>query len=109
MAEAARVRDPVRSERRRGRVRSAAGCLALSAVASVAVEWIGMTWWWPHEGAEHAASVLRREAGYLNDDFRPFAARILHGAERGYFYAFEWTGPAFAQACWISSSVKPCR
>ena len=105
MAEAARVREPVRTERRRGRVRWFAGCLALSAVASVAVEWIGMTWWWPLEGAEHAANVLRREAGYLNDDFRPFAAGILRGAERGYFYAFEWTGLA-ATLRWLGGAAR---
>ncbi len=105
MAEAARVREPVRAERRRGRVRSVAGCLALSAAASVAVEWVGMTWWWPEEGAEHAAGVLRREAGYLNEDFRPSAARILHGAERAYFYAFEWTGLAAALR-WLGGTVR---
>ena len=105
MAEAARVREPVRAERRRGRVRSVAGCFALSAAASVAVEWVGMTWWWPAEGAEHAAGVLRREAGYLNEDFRPSAARILHGAERAYFYAFEWTGLAAALR-WLGGTVR---
>ena len=105
MAEAARVREPVRAERRRGRVRSVAGCLAVSAAASVAVEWVGMTWWWPAEGAEHAAGVLRREAGYLNEDFRPSAARILHGAERAYFYAFEWTGLAAALR-WLGGTVR---
>ena len=97
MAEAARVREPARRvERHRGRVRSMAGCLALSAAASVAVEWIGMVWWWPDEGAAHAARVLRREAGYLHENFRPSAARILGGAERAYHYAFEWTGLAGA-------------
>ena len=70
------------------------GCLTLSAFVSVAVEWAGMTWWWPDEGAEHAARVLRREAGYLNADFRPSAGPILGAAERGYFWLFEWTGLA---------------
>ena len=77
MAEAARMVDAPARARRRGGVSSVAGCLALSALASVAVEWAGMTWWWPDEGAEHAARVLRREAGYLNADFRLSAARIL--------------------------------
>ena len=104
MAETARIREPARVERQRGRLRTAAGCLALSAATSVAVEWIGMTWWWPEEGAEHAVGVLRREAGYLNDDFRPSAARILSGAERAYFYAFEWTGLA-AGLRWLGGTV----
>lgn len=105
MAEAARIREPVRREGRRGRVRSAAGCLALSAVTSVAVEWVGMTWWWPELGAEHAANVLRREAGHLHADFRPTAARILGAAERGYFYVFEWTGLAAALR-WLGGTVR---
>ena len=105
MAEAARVREPVRAERRRGRARSVAGCLVLSAVTSVTVEWIGMTWWWPELGAEHAAGVLKREAGYLNADFRPTAARVLGAAERGYHYAFEWTGLAAALR-WLGGTVR---
>ena len=105
MPEGARIREPVRAERRKGRIRSVAGCLVMSAVASVAVEWIGLTWWWPDQGAEHAAGVLRREAGYLNQDFRPSAARILHAAERGYFYAFEWTGLASALR-WLGGTVR---
>ena len=63
-----------------------------------------MTWWWPEEGAEHAAAVLKREAGYLNSDFGPAAARILGAAERAYFYAFEWTGLA-AGLNWLGGSV----
>ena len=105
MAEAARIREPVRAGGRRGRVRSVAGCLAVSAAASVAVEWIGMTWWWPDEGAQHAANVLRREAGYLNEDFRPAAALILRHAERVWFYAFEWTGLASALR-WLGGAVR---
>ena len=105
MAEAARVHEPIRRERRRGRLRSVAGCLVLSAATSVAVEWIGMTWWWPELGAEHAANVLKREAGHLNADFRPAAARILGAAERGYFYVFEWTGLA-AGLRWAGGTVR---
>ncbi len=93
MAEAATTRTEASLPRRerRGRVAAALHCLWLSLVMSVAVEWIGMTWWWPEEGAGHAENVLRREAGYLNADFRPAAARVLGAAERGYHYAFEWT------------------
>ena len=96
MAETATTRAEASAPRRerRGRIAVALHCLWLSLVMSVAVEWIGMTWWWPEQGAGHAENVLRREAGYLNADFRPAAARILSAAERGYFYAFEWTGLA---------------
>ena len=106
MAEAATARadrkEPPRRERRRGR--GMLHCLMLSLVMSVAVEWIGMTWWWPEQGAWHAADVLVREAGYLNADLRPAAGRVLEAAERGYFYAFEWTGLADALD-WLGGTV----
>ena len=98
MAEAATPRAEASAPRpaRRGGVAAALHCLWLSLVMSVAVEWIGMTWWWPEQGARHAADVLEREAGYLAADLRPAAGRVLRVAERVYFYAFEWTGLAAA-------------
>lgn len=94
MAETATARTDAAAPRRkrRGRVAAVLHCLWLSLLMSVAVEWAGMTWWWPEEGARHAEEVLRREAGYLNAEFRPAAARVLRAAERGYYFAFEWTG-----------------
>ncbi|MXY15859.1 MAG: DUF4400 domain-containing protein [Acidobacteria bacterium] len=96
MAEAAtsRADRTAPPAERRGRVRGVLHCLWLSLVTSVAVEWIGMVWWWPEQGAAHAANVLAREAGHLSEDFRPAAGRILAATGRAYFYAFEWTGAA---------------
>ena len=96
MAEARTRRAEAGEPRRgrRGRARGALHCLWLSLAMSVAIEWIGMTWWWPEQGAGHAEDVLRREAGYLAADFRPFAERIVRGAGRLWHYAFEWTGLA---------------
>ena len=107
MPEAATARADRREapRRERRRTRRLLHCLWLSLLMSVAVEWIGMTWWWPEQGAGHAANVLRREAGYLNADFRPAAARILRGAERAYFYAFEWTGIA-AGLRWLGGAAR---
>ena len=81
---------------RRGRARGVLHCLWLSLLMSVAVEWIGMTWWWPDEGSGHAEGVLRRETGYLNADFRPAAAGVRRVTGRAYRYTFEWTGLAAA-------------
>ena len=107
MAEAATTRTEASAPRRerRGRVASALHCLWLSLLMSVAVEWVGMTWWWPEQGSGHAEGVLRREAGYLNADFRPAAAGILHGADRAWFYAFEWTGLA-AGLRWLGGTAR---
>ena len=96
-------RDAPRRPRRRAR--GVLHCLWLSLLTSVAVEWAGMTWWWPEQGSGHAAGVLRREAGYLNADFRPSAARIVRGAERAWFYAFEWTGLA-AGLRWLGGATR---
>ena len=89
----------------RSRIRGVLHCLWLSLLMSVAVEWIGMLWWWPEQGAEHAAGVLRREAGYLNADFRMVAAHVLRVTERTYFYAFEWTGLAAALQ-WLGGAAR---
>ena len=107
MAEAATTRTEASAPRRerRGRIAGTLHCLWLSLLMSVAVEWIGMTLWWPEEGADHAARVLAREAGYLNADFRPTAARVIGAAERGYFYAFEWTGLA-AALDWLGGTAN---
>ena len=107
MAEAATTRTEASAPRpaRRGRVAGVLHCLWLSLVMSVAVEWVGMTWWWPEQGAEHAANVLEREAGHLNADLRPSAARILRVTERAYFYAFEWTGLASGLQ-WLGGTVR---
>ena len=107
MAEAAATRTEASAPRpaRRGRIAAALHCLWLSLVVSVAVEWVGMTWWWPEQGAWRAAAVLKREAGYLNADLRPAARRVLGAAERGYFYAFEWTGLA-AALDWLGGTAR---
>ena len=91
--------------RERRRARGALHCLWLSLLTSVAVEWIGMTWWSPEQGAGHAAAVLEREAGYLNADFRPAAARVLGAGERARFYVFEWTGLA-AGLRWLGGAAR---
>ena len=102
-ARRAEAAEPRRG--RRGRARGVLHCVWLSLLTSVAVEWIGMAWWWPEQGSARAAEVLRREAGYLSEDFRPSAARILHGAERAWFYAFEWTGLAAALR-WLGGAAR---
>jgi integrating conjugative element membrane protein (TIGR03747 family) len=40
-----------------------------STIVGVLVEWIGMWFWWPDEGARHAMNMVVNEAAYLNHDF----------------------------------------
>lgn len=44
--------------------------LLISLLFSIAMEWIGMTIWWPDEGAAHSEQMIEKELQYLNDDFK---------------------------------------
>ncbi len=41
------------------------GLLIFSALISIIIEWIGMTFYYPDEGYQHAQNMLEREIGYL--------------------------------------------
>ena len=51
-------------------------CLVVLAAAllglllSILIEWLGMTFWWPEQGASHSARLLEEELALLNDEFR---------------------------------------
>lgn len=40
--------------------------LVLSLLISIIIEWIGMIWFWPEQGADHAKAVLNSDQAYLN-------------------------------------------
>ncbi len=72
--------------------------LILSLFFSIAVEWVGMTFFWDQPGSEHAQGMLNTEIEYLDQDFRRslitssparFAREL---ADTSYYYLFEWTG-----------------
>jgi integrating conjugative element membrane protein (TIGR03747 family) len=102
MAEA--VTDPRRRVVQEGLMAKSLGALAriiqwllLSLLFSIIVEWAGMLLWWPEEGLEHSRTMLSREIGYLDTDFRRsvitsdparFAKRV---ADNTYHYLFEVT------------------
>ena len=78
---------------RRGGVRRFVGMLAGGAVAAVVIEWIGMVFWWPEEGAGHAARMLAIETGYLNRDFveAAFVARPAETMAGARDWLWHWT------------------
>ena len=43
--------------------------LVLGALGNVALEWVGMKFLWPQEGARHSYDTLAAELGYLDADF----------------------------------------
>ena len=72
--------------------------LLLALFFSIVSEWIGMAFFWPEEGAQHAQAMLESEINYLNDDFKKsiitsspskFAGEF---AKQGNYYLIEWTG-----------------
>ena len=40
--------------------------LIISLMLSIIIEWVGMIWFWPEQGSEHAKSVLATDQAYLN-------------------------------------------
>jgi integrating conjugative element membrane protein (TIGR03747 family) len=102
MAES--MTDPRRRVVQEGLIAKSLGALAriiqwllLSLLFSIIVEWAGMLLWWPEEGLEHSRTMLSREIGYLDTDFRRsvitsdparFAKRV---ADNTYHYLFEVT------------------
>lgn len=42
--------------------------LFISLIISIVIEWIGITWFWPDQGADHAKLVLENDLGHLNQD-----------------------------------------
>ena len=51
---------------------TAAVWLCASLLFSIVIEWIGMVWFWPEEGAQHSYDLLRAELAHLNGgDARP--------------------------------------
>ncbi len=74
--------------------------LLVALIFSLVLEWLGMVFWWPEEGAEHSRNMLVAEIGYLNADFRQSlvshhpAAFGRQIADAFYHYGFELTGLA---------------
>jgi integrating conjugative element membrane protein (TIGR03747 family) len=71
--------------------------LLLSLVFSIIIEWAGMVLWWPDEGLDHSRTMLVKEIGYLDTDFKRsvvtsdparFAKQF---ADNSYHYLFEAT------------------
>ncbi len=45
------------------------GWLLLSLVFSIVMEWIGLIWWWPEQGAQHSLDMVAAEIEHLSGDY----------------------------------------
>ena len=50
--------------------------LVISLILSIVIEWIGMRWFWPEQGADHAKKVFMTDQNYLNDQLRESSLSI---------------------------------
>jgi integrating conjugative element membrane protein (TIGR03747 family) len=71
--------------------------LFFSLLISIAVEWIGLAFWWPEQGAQHAIGMYESELAYLSGDLsnsvfirdpESFAAALAKSVET----AWQWSG-----------------
>ncbi len=45
------------------------GWLLLSLLLSIILEWIGLVWWWPDQGAQHSLDMYAAEIEHLSGDY----------------------------------------
>ena len=70
--------------------------LVISLILSIIIEWLGMIWFWPEQGADHAKAVLAADQAYLNQQLydQSLAARndiiALTGETVGWLSRQSW-------------------
>lgn len=50
--------------------------LVISLLISIVIEWIGMIWFWPDQGANHARTVFISDENYLNQHLKDSTSTI---------------------------------
>lgn len=74
------------------------GVLLTSWVCSLVIEWGGMAFFWPDEGADHSRQVMLTESGYLSEGFTRSllmsspAQWLAHTIEQAYRWLFVESG-----------------
>lgn len=74
------------------------GMLLLSLLFSLIVEYIGIAFFWPEQGAEHSRAVMQTESGYFAEGFTQSlllsspVATVQHWIAQGYQLLFVNTG-----------------
>ncbi|BFM18930.1 TIGR03747 family integrating conjugative element membrane protein (plasmid) [Maricurvus nonylphenolicus] len=52
--------------------------LVLSLLISIVIEWIGMIWFWPEQGADHSQTVLASDQAYLSSQLYENSLNTKH-------------------------------
>lgn len=81
--------------------------LLLSLLFSIAIECVGIVFWWPDAGLEHSRKMLAQEIDYLDRDFRQSIvsanpSQFARGmAKQAHHYLFEMSG-VMKLIAWLS-------
>lgn len=74
------------------------GWLLLALFTSIVMEWIGMSFVWDEQGAEHSHNMIMKELSYVNDETKlryvgsQTPATVARNFATGMdYYLFEWT------------------
>tara|TARA_R110002124_G_scaffold5786_11_gene36356 strand:- start:36842 stop:37570 length:729 start_codon:yes stop_codon:yes gene_type:complete len=64
--------------------------LVLSLLISIIIEWIGMIWFWPEQGADHAQAVLASDQAYLSSQLYENSLNTRHAVAEKAQNAVAW-------------------
>ena len=76
--------------------------LLISLVVSIIIEWIGMVWFWPERGAEHAKGVLATDKTYLNQQLHDRSLALKSNVIELTHKAVDW----IAAQSWLKTTVQ---
>lgn len=71
--------------------------LFVSLLVSIAIEWMGMTWFWADQGANHAKAVLSYDRSLLNEQLFIYTSTIRDYTVELTFKATDWV----SQQAWL--------
>lgn len=55
--------------------------MIMALLVSILVEWVGITWFWPEQGAQHSRDMVVNEYRYLNHQVKPDVSLYRYQAE----------------------------
>ena len=73
------------------------GALLFSLTVSILLEWVGIAFFWPEQGAQHSMDMMSYELQYLHSDFKKGlfesspSMLITDAVTSANYYAFQWT------------------
>ncbi|MDF1645081.1 MAG: TIGR03747 family integrating conjugative element membrane protein [Pseudomonadales bacterium] len=76
--------------------------LIISLMLSIIIEWVGMIWFWPELGSDHAKTVLATDQAYLNQQLYYQSITIKNNVVATTDQAVRW----IAQQSWFETIIQ---